>query len=351
MNKLIFAALAIAAMAACTKSNVEFDQTDEIAFQPVSQKATKAAVTGTAYPTASAYNFNVWAWWAAEEKGTSDASTFNTVYIKDQPFEYREAIALWGGSGQSYYWPTTGSLFFAGYSPASTQNNNGCTVTYDKNSKKLTVTGYQQETDISKTVDFMWFHLTDVSYDRTTESVPVKFHHALSWLTFRVNLKDSATPQLWKVKSVKLRSIETKANFNATRTTTADVQGTALWTNHSNTEDITVFSTDVADRHLVTYVDTPYAVGASDDSVLENTPNGVLVIPQKCDLARAQLVIEFEQKAPSEEWVPQTKFLSLGSEWLPGKHYIYTITFGANEILIAPTVEDWTDVSVEVPVQ
>ena len=356
MKKLIFAALAIAAMAACTKSNVQFDQPGEIAFQPVSQKATKAAVTGTAYPTASAYNFNVWAWWAAEEKGTSDASTFNTVYIKDQPFEYREAIALWGGSGQSYYWPTTGSLFFAGYSPASIQgsddNSDDCKVSYDKNNMKLTVENYQQSIDISNTVDFMWFHLTDQSYDRTDDFVPVKFHHALSWLTFRVNLKDSATPQLWKVKSVKLRSIETKANFNATRTTTADVQGTALWTNHSNTEDITVFSTDVADRHLVTYVDTPYAVGASDDSVLENTPNGVLVIPQKCDLARAQLVIEFEQKAPSEEWVPQTKFLSLGSEWLPGKHYIYTITFGAEEILIAPTVVDWDEVDdLAVPVE
>ena len=77
MKKLLFAALAIAAMAACTKSNVEFDQTDEIAFQPVSQKATKAAVTGTAYPTASAYNFNVWAWWA--DKDANTAWSFDTT--------------------------------------------------------------------------------------------------------------------------------------------------------------------------------------------------------------------------------------------------------------------------------
>ena len=354
MKKLIFTALAIAAMAACTKSNVQFDQPGEIAFQPVAQKATKAAVVGTDYPTDAAYNFNVWAWWA--ETGKTEITDFNTVYINDQPFEYRSEKLLWGGSGQSYYWPTTGSLYFAGYSPASIQgsddNSDDCEVSYDRDLKTLTVKNYQQSTDISKTVDLMWFHLTDESYDRTTQKVPVKFHHALSWLTFRFSLENATTPRLWKVKSVKLRSIETKAKFTATRGNTADVQGTALWTNHSDTDEILVFNTNVDEKHLVAYVDTPYAVGASDDSVLENTPNGVLVIPQKCDLARAQLVIEFEQKAPSEEWVPQTKFLSLGSEWLPGKHYIYTITFGAEEILIAPTVVDWDEVDdLAVPVE
>lgn len=355
MKKLIFAALAIAAMAACTKSNVEFEQPGEIAFQPVAQKATKAAVVGTTYPTDAAYNFNVWAWWGDKEAGTLDSqiAAFNTVYINNQTFKHKEDNN-WGGI-TPYYWPTTGSLYFAGYSPASVQGNNGCVVSYDKNNKKFSATGYQQTTDISKTVDLMWFHLTDESYDRTTASVPVpvQFHHALSWLSFRFNLENPTTPQLWKVNSVTLRSVETKANFTATKTDAAEKLGTAYWTNHSETANITVFkANDEGEKYLVQHVTDPYTVGLNDGSILESTPNGVLVIPQRCDMTRAQLVIEFEQKAPSDEWVPQTKFLSLGEDWLPSKHYVYTITFGAEEILIAPTVVDWAPVyDLAVPVE
>ena len=352
MKKLIFAALAVAAMAACTKSNVDFDQQNEIAFQPVTQKATKAAVVGTNYPTAEAYNFNVWALW-----GAAGAADFSTVYINDQTFKHKENV-VWGGV-TPYYWPTTGSLYFAGYSPASIQKPmvvDGETVnsiSYNKDSKTLTATAYQQSSDISNTVDFMWFHLTDRSYDRTSASVPVKFHHALSWLSFRFNLQASTTPESWTVKSVKLTGIETKGNFTATKGATADEQGTAEWSAWSVTEEVPVYWNN--EGYNVTYVTNEYDPLADDPSVLENTKNGVLVLPQSCAPADAKVVIEFQQVAPSGAIVPQTKTLNLGDEnakWLPGKHYIYTITFGAEEILIAPTVVDWTVVDdLTVPVE
>ena len=37
--------------------------------------------------------------------------------------------------------------------------------------------------------------------------------------------------------------------------------------------------------------------------------------------------------------------------WEAGKHYIYTITIKANEILIAPTPVDWTDGNFNVTVE
>lgn len=343
MKKLIFAALAVAAMAACTKSNVDFDQQNEIAFQPVSQKATKAAVIGTNYPKGAAYNFNVWAWWADMPKGTTSASTFNTVYISNQEFSYRSSNN-WGGKQNPYYWPTTGSLFFAGYSPADAPGDK----VYLHQDKKFIVTDYVQSYEIASTKDFMWFHLTDVSYDRTTEAVPVKFHHALSWLTFRVNLTSEATPKLWTVKSITLKGIETKANFTAERSDSADEHGTTSWTAQSLPKDITVFT----GSYNVKYVNTPYVAGADDESVLENTDNGVLVIPQECTSDKAELVIEFDQIAPSGNLVSQKKTLSLGTEWLPSRHYVYTITFGAEEILISPTILNWTVVDdLTVPVE
>lgn len=355
MKKLIFAALAIAAMVACTKSNVQFDQPGEIAFQPVAQKATKAAVTGTWYPTDSKYNFNVWAWWA--EDGKNDVTDFKTVYINDQTFVARDN-EKWGGEGKAYYWPTTGSLFFAGYSPASIQKKDGNgnnVVKYDKDNNKFSVTDYQQTTDISQTVDLMWFHLTDQSYARSTTAVPVQFHHALSWLSFRFNLESAATPTDWTVKSVKLTGIETKGNFTATKNGTSAAQGDAKWSDWAETKEVQVYNSEAG--YPVTYVtnDIDFSSGVKDPSILENVMNGVLVIPQPCNPDAAKVVIEFQQVAPSGAIVPQTKTLNLGDasgEWLPGMHYIYTITFGAEEILIAPTVVEWTEVdNLAVPVE
>ena len=350
MKKLILMALAIAAMAACTKSNVDFDQQNEIAFQPVSQKATKAAVVGTYYPIEDAYNFNVWAWWADQPANTGDdqIANFNTIYINNQTFDARDYVN-WGGLDKPYYWPTTGSLFFAGYSPA---NASGAKA-YLHHDKKFVVTDYVQSSDISKTTDFMWFHVTDKSYDRNTTAVPVQFHHALSWLSFRFNLESAATPTDWTVKSVKLTGIKTKGNFTAVKTGTHAVQGEATWGAWSETEEVPVYRND--EGYNVTYVTNEYDPLANDPSVLENTKNGVLVLPQPCNPDAAKVVIEFQQVAPSGAIVPQTKTLDLGdasAEWLPGKHYIYTITFGAEEILIAPTVVDWTEVDdLSIPVE
>lgn len=354
MKKLVFAALAIGAMAACTKSNVQYEQPGEISFQPVTQKATKAAVVGATYPTDAAYNFNVWAWWA---DGKTDIADFSIAYINDQPFEYRSALGLWGGSRQSYYWPTTGSLYFAGYSPASIQgspdNSDDCEVSYDKINKILTVKNYQQSSNISETVDLMWFHLTDQSYDRTTPSVPVKFHHALSWLSFRFNLEKQDTPAVWTVKSVKLTGIETKGTFTAKKTGTSIEQGDAAWSSWSETKEVQVYNKDAG--YPVTYVTNDYNPLADDPSVPENAKNGVLVLPQSCAPSAASLVIGFQQVAPSGEIATQTKTLNLGDaddSWLPGKHYIYTITFGAEEILIAPSVADWApETTTPIPVE
>lgn len=354
MKKLVLAVLAIGAMAACTKSNVQYEEPGEISLQPVAQKATKAAVDGTEYPTS--INFNVWAWWRNCDANT-DLDEFidpdtdpddvePTPYIAKGEFEYKSGTS-WGGT-TPYYWPTKGSLVFAGYSPADASG----TFSYTLGTNTFAVTDYVQSSNIAETKDLMWFDVTDVSHNQNgTSGVPVEFKHALSWLTFKFYLKESTTPEYWTIKSVVLKGIETTADFTASTTNTA-------WTTPTDapTEGITVYSNTTG--HLVkkTY-DT------DDDAILENTHNGVLIIPQSCapsngtNPADAELVITYDLKSPTGRILTdQNVSLPLNgtsindNKWNPGKHYIYTITFGANEIRIAPTVEGWTDVPVEVPV-
>ena len=340
MKRLVIAALAIGALAACTKSNVQLEQPGEISFQPVAQKATKAAVDEANYPTTTDYNFNVWAWWGDYDAGTALASfTTTTPYIAEGTFEHR-TYNSWGGS-TPYYWPTKGSLVFAGYSPASAKVD-GTTFGYDLTSQKFSVTNYVQSDDISATKDLMWFDVTDKSHDNNgTNGVPVVFKHALSWLTFNFVLADEINTHKWEITDVRLQSVNTKGSFDATKSDAVVNAGT--WT----------LSTAAADKKdMIVYGTSSHKVSRTATK-LEKIDNGVVVIPQTC----VNLLVKYNLTASTGNVIPQEVTLDLatgidGGTWLSGNHYIYTITFGANEILIAPTVTDWTDVTVNnIPVQ
>ena len=354
MKKLVFAALAIGAMAACTKSAVQYEQTGEICLQPVAQKATKAAVDGTFYPADEEHEFNVWAnWHAVTNEGTS---SFGEPYINQGTFSARDLV-VWGGKDPKYYWPTTGQLAFAGYSPAKAKDN--AEFNYSFTDKTITIKGYTQDTDISQTNDLMWFDFDGNYYTNpgTTQanSVPVTFKHALSWLTFKFNLKESSTPRNWVVKNLTLKGIETIGDFNSAN---IDSNPKDAWTFAENAVpyEVTVYSQPNSQPKEISYNENPEA--------LENTPNGVLIIPQACDWSNASLVVTYDLKKQgvkdnqgNETYLQDQKVtldLSVGvdnNKWLPGKHYIYTIIFGANEILISPDVKDWTDEYVNIEVQ
>ena len=385
MKKLVLAALAIASMAACTKSNVQYEQPGEITLQPVAQKATKAAVDGAVYPTDVAYNFNVWAWWANETDGT-ELAEFNaniTPYIANGTFVYKSDVTSWGGS-TPYYWPTKGSLVFAGYSPAGatgtfnyylqasgTEGDDDYIAPYT-----LKITDYIQSNNIAVAKDLMWFDVTDQSYDKNgteNKGVPVTFKHALSWLTFKFNLSSSNTDRRWTITDVMLKGIEDKATFTAVK---GETETNARWRDAAlSTTGKDVIDVFTGTSYIVEYSENGTVLPGTDVTV-ENSnvkSNAVLVIPQSCapavvdadgnvtTAADAELVITYNLKTYIGEnnyLNGQTVTLPLNgspindNKWEPGKHYIYTITFGANEILIAPTVADWTDVPVaNIPVQ
>ena len=355
MKRLVFAALAIAVLASCTKSNVQLEQPGEITLQPVAHKATKAAVHGASYPTDVAYNFNVWAWWKDCNAGTKLKNFIEstpTPYIAEGEFIFKQDS--WRGN-TPYYWPTKGSLVFAGYSPASAASNGH--FEYEVADSTFTVTNYIQSNNISESKDLMWFDVTDISYDNNgTAGVPVTFKHALSWLTFNFNLAEGA-PQNWRVKDVTLTGIENVSTFTA-------IKGEdPSWGKVTTT----------GDGRMNVYTNNATGViieKTTNGTVIENTDGAstdkgaVLIIPQSCKKDSASLVITYDLKNPAYNVIPDVPEYLQGQQvtlplngaqitndkWLPGKHYIYTITFGANEILIAPEVADWGE-PVNIPVQ
>ena len=83
---------------------------------------------------------------------------------------------------------------------------------------------------------------------------------------------------------------------------------------------------------------------------IETNVGGTIVIPQNT----TNMTIDFVQHGINgTTTLPQLSLdLNLdlkpqGTPWVPGKHYNYKIIFSVDEILIKPTVSDWTEVNLD----
>lgn len=343
MKKIISIVLGVAALAACTKTSVSYEQPGEIALAPVTRaNMTKAAITGTTFPTTN--DMGVYAFYnAGKLVGTpkEEFLTGSAAYLNNVKFVNRTGTGNWGGE-TSYYWPKTGSLVFAAYSPSAAN------LAYSAGEDKFSKADYVQSTDLANTVDLLWSPMTAKSHDKTTTAVPMVFYHAMSWVTVQAVAANSESEGKFKVKSVKLNGIVNKGSFE---TAVDDID----WTLSSAAVDVktlTVFNNDA-------YKEIPKMTPAE---VLENVAKGTVVIPQSLGDA-VTLTVVFSQVMPTGDWsADQNLTFTLNKckvgepavelkKWDSGKHYIYTLNFnikgaaGENEILIKPTLTDWENVT------
>ena len=326
MKKVFFAIAAIAALASCAKSEVAYEKGPEISLAPIPQNMTKTMMTGESFLTSE--NFNVWAWYKQLPAGTEVAAwqpdaTADDLYITESPFAYREGTN-WGGE-TPYYWPKLGSLLFAGYYPTDIEES--VEYVFDGSNNKMVFTEIPQTwVDASDyKEDIMYFNMTASS--SASGPVPVVFKHALSWIT--VNVKKSADSPKIVIDEIKFTEVNPEG--------TGTVNGAAVisW-EPTGTATETVVATDVELAETATKLPEP------------------LFIPQEMagDLVITYTVYSSETEKFTETYTAALSTLKDNLDtWAPAKHYIYNIEIGTSEILIAPTVEDWTEVEVPVEVK
>lgn len=346
MKKIISIVLGVAALAACTKTSVSYEQPGEIALAPVTRaNMTKAAITGTTFPTTN--DMGVYAFYNAGKVKDTPKGDFlagSAAYLKDAKFVNRAGSGNRGGDGNSYYWPKTGSLVFAAYSPSVAE------LAYDEQKDEFSATSYVQSEDLSSTVDLLWSPMTAESHDKTTTAVPMVFYHAMSWVTVQAVAANSESNSQFKIKSVELNGIVNKGAFKTAGATIA-------WTPSTLADDVQNLSVL---NNGESYTEIKKMTPAE---VLESVEKGTVVIPQSLGDA-VTLTVVFSQKMPTGVWSADQKLTfqlnecKVGAEslnsWDNGKHYIYTLSFNIkgegpdnNEILIAPKLEDWKDVTVD----
>lgn len=331
MKKSLIIALGAIALVACTKTSVSYEQTGEIGFAPVVRKnSTKAAVQGAVQgATFPEQNIKVFGYYdnsmpvnSAYKKGN-----FAVEYLPG--VEFAKNGKIWAGANDNhYYWPKTGSMLFAGYSPVDIGK-----VKFSLGDNKFSVDTLVQP-DFSDTKDLLYAGYTTSVLGGT---VQMKFSHALSWVT--VKAKAAAAKEI-KITNIKFVGLAAKG-YSA---------GLPEWS-VKEARDLNVFAPTSA-------FDVP-----ADTTLVESHKNCGLVFPQT--LADAAIEVSYEMNNGAGKWFAQAPFvqklnlLTSGAnkidKWEAGKHYTYIINFSAiggesgssNEITINPSITDWTPVNVD----
>ena len=328
MKKIFFSLLAIAAIASCAKTEAVYEAGEsEIKLAPVTKLQTKAnflgAVDGIVYPTQE--NFDVYAYWKIDDNSMFTDGSLFLQSLEEGGAEFTNKGNYWGGIDK-YYWPKNGYLRFAAYSPAH------LTVAHQQVDDLYTV-AYEQPSKTAETWDFL-VAPTSPAYSMmtATENVAIQFQHALSWITLKVIAKDADAAKAFDIKKVTINGVNTKADFAAKM---GDGIQFNEWSGWAVPAEYVVFE----GSQMVTETLTD----------IENTVAGTLVIPQ----ATTSVTVEFDQYGinGTADTPGMTVTLDLNLDtnetpWEPGKHYNYNLIFGLDEILINPSVADWTEVEV-----
>ena len=350
MKNLFIIAAAIAAMAACTKSSVVYDDSqNEIGFIPVPDVVSKANVHGPigtdgtgnteTYPTAE--TFGVYAYHTTTQGEGTAWNTFHggntpSEYIDNGEFVWHADLNSFAGA-TPYYWPKTGSLAFAGYSPYADLNDI-VDYTPDQTAPALTITNFVQGTYnwahdatavTNETIDVMWFDVNDQNSSNSND-VPVVFKHALTWIDFNLKEAEGTADNMFTIKKVTLTNIYPGGDFTSVSDT---------WTPKGILTDIVLFDNDATGTNL------------RANAVLDL--GKLLIVPQavggKTNSAKSQITIEYTQNTSASEPLTETVTRDLTASvvsgvqtWELGKHYTYNISFSLNEIEITATVADWT---------
>lgn len=339
MKKIFISLLAVAALAACTKSEVQYEPAGEIAFAPVAKNVTKsvAGYNGDTFDGVFPTNVNLYVFAnASNDAGTAwDAPYFANALFKHYAGKGTEGtqthptlgtVATTGAyaGDPTRYWPNVKTLKFAGYSDACGVENN---ATVDFAANILTIPAYTQDNDTytdEGANDLMWFPCDGTAYSKQSDEIAAQMKHACSWITINV-AGDAVTASNWTLNTLVVKSLIHSGSVVCNETT-------ANWTLGTDTSDEDYYN----DGTTFTQEYVKY----------EKNANNFIVLPQEpTDL---EVNYTYTSDAANNLTLTETKSVSLdydaaGTAWQPGVHYIYNVLITATEILIDPVVVDWTN--------
>ena len=350
MKKIFMTIVAVAAIAACSKTEVQYENSAEIGFAPAVKNVTKGAMTGVLATVNPDQKLGIWAYWNYKNGNVTDS--YDELYLNNATFKNKTVTyndgsndvttsAFWAGENYAYPWPLNGKLRFAGYTIPTGQNND-FEVSYSGVADDIvTFANYTQQDGF----DLCWFGATEATNKKNEAdpAVSVTLSHALSWLSFYV--KGDGT-EGWKINSMVINDIASVGTGHCT----GSGAGAAAWSFASNAYTTKMPLALVADLKLTNTL----------QNVEGENVNNILVLPQtinaggQAENARTQHTLTINYSFPvgnpdvATNWKSESKTVNLDltgtdidNKWKSGFKYTYNLTFKSNEILVSPTYGGW----------
>lgn len=367
-KNLLFAALAVVAMASCTKNELKVPATGTdavISFQPVVANATKAdyitnsTIAPTGDPKSSTFKFTVYAWYTdGAEMTTSTTTSTAKAYMSGVEVSYKPGHndATKGEGGWSpattYYWPKNGYLSFDAYAPstASADGTFSSVVETGLQIANYTVKDLNQQYDLLYSTRTLNKSKSTDGTNTTYDGVDIAFKHALAAIEVTAKTDADYGTDAIKLNKVSILYAYKKGNFSQGMAN-AITEDTPAWDNQ-NTE---------VDEYVL------YDAGAtlSDGASLSQTPlkspaiSNAILLPQSFDHTptttnTVSIKVDYSIKGTTD-YLAQTQTFDLSDTkvgsidqtgWEMGKRYTYNFIFSLEEIYFAPQVAEWTDVTV-----
>ena len=350
MKKIFISIVALAAIAACSKTEVQYENSAEIGFAPVVKNVTKAAMTGDLLTANPDQELGIWAYWNYLDGSPTDDG-HSQLYLDNVAFKGKNISYtsnnittsgyFWAGVNYAYPWPANGTLRFAGYTIPTSAGEN-FEVTYSgvvgEGGDVLTFSNYVH----AMGYDLCWFGATAEVNNKNVagKAVEVTLSHALSWLSFTVK-GDGTTATGWKITKIELNDI---ANKGTGTCSSSDVN----WSSNEYSEDYTLYDDPIG----IELTADAQNIELDDNG---NTADEFVVLPQEINKADNEgnrvgthsLAITYSFPVGTV-WKTDKKVITLDlgaedAEWKAGIHYTYNITLKSNEILITPTYGTWND--------
>jgi hypothetical protein len=322
MKKFFFAAaIAAMTMTACSNdpvANKTNENGDPVAFNALTDKGTtRAAVANRDNMT----GFTVTGWWNYDEAGNDYGDATKGAYLFDAfDISRGEAGTTLFDYNPKRYWPTSGSVDFFAYSPASSINVNAGLKGLSTTKKAITYT-VPIVSENNPQEDF----LVATALDKANGTVTLNFQHALSRVKFqaRKNVKDVE----YLIGGVSLVGLNSKGELDVTAVDgsnasvfpeaapfTYSATPLVLWTEQS--APIANVVDDITSGYAVDFSKAPvsveYDATAAPDpfkytSIIGET-NALMVMPQATTLG------EVYQKADADATLENLRTPKAGAE-------------------------------------
>lgn len=356
-------ALSLVLLCGCVKNDpaVPAGRHEILFSSPVMSNVTKAVPGNlSAYPTGE--KFTVFARYTSGDfENWDDAEP----YMEATDAAYDALLNGWttkaGSSGLTYYWPNSGKLTFAAYSPSDCT---GDMTSWSYGPEGFVFTNFSVDPEPSQQYDLLYapraMNKTSSSMGSSADydGVELNFRHALSCIEFRVRNGSNYEGSEVRIKNIEVLNAYQSGSFaeNIDVTDESVYDASPEWTGQS-----------------LEY-GTGYKVAASDvDQLVEEEAKALadarplLLMPQDFKHPGSNVTIRITYEAKSAGvWIEQPPalidlvtgfdsdnngegdtYFNDGTNpitgWESGKRYTYMITFGRYKIFFTPSVSEWVD--------